>query len=265
MNTRIPTIAAAAIIAMASAPAAFAASDYLLEIDGVKGESKDTAMVASWSFGACNAGACASGSAVQTIKSPRDAATGQSSGKRQHGVVKVTASQNTQSLRESPTRASTGKTAVAQEATGSGTTEKTSPANAGWDLATNKGARAAGSGGGAGKASMSDLSVMGASAAGGISVATGDVDGDGLADFAYAGTQNQIESLSLNFTKIEWNYRQVCGGKHIAKATLRSSSDEFVIEHAMVECTVNPDQSVSMKLTGGQMKHTKTGHVTLLK
>lgn len=243
MNTRISTIAAAAIIAMASAPAAFAASDYLLELDGLKGESKASVEVASWSFGACNAGACASGSAVQTIKSPRDAATGQASGKRQHGVVKVTASQNTQSLRESPTRASTGKTAVAQEATGSGTTEKTRPANAGWDLATNKGARAAS----------------------GVQVAAGDVDGDGLADLAYAGTQDQVESLSLNFTKIEWNYRQVCGGKHIAKATLRSSSDEFVIEHAMVECTVNPDQSVSMKLTGGQMKHTKTGHVTLLK
>lgn len=255
MNTRIPTIAAAAIIAMASAPSAFAASDYLLELDGVKGESKATAEVASWSFGACNAGACTS------VQSPRDVATGQASGKRQHGAVKVTASQNTQSLRESPTR----KTAVAEEATGSGTAEKGKPNNAGWDLATNKGARAAGSGGGAGKASMSDLSMMRATAAGGVHVAAGDLDGDGRADLAYAGTQDQIESLSLNFTKIEWSYSKVCTGKHIAKATLRSASDAFEIEHAMVECTVNPDQSVSMKLTGGQMKHTKTGHVTLLK
>ena len=112
---------------------------------------------------------------------------------------------------------------------------------------------------------MSDLSVTQAGATGGVNVAAGDVDGDGRADLAFAGTQAEIESLSLNFTKIEWNYRQVCDGKHIAKATLRSAADEFVIEHAMVECTTNPDQSVSMKLTGGQMKHTKTGHVTLLK
>ena len=253
------TAIAAALATLGTATAAHAASDYLLELDGVKGESKSSAAVASWSFGVCNAGACSAGSTKRTIVSPRDPASGQATGKRagSKGDVKITASQNSQSLRESPTRASTG--IVAADQPSSETAKTGTPVKANWDLATGKGARAAGSGGGAGKASMSDLSATEAEAAGGVRVAVGDVDGDGRADLAFAGTQAEIESLSLNFTKIEWNYRQVCGGKHIAKATLRSAADEFVIEHAMVECTTNPDQSVSMKLTGGQMKHTKTG------
>ncbi len=65
-----------------SAAAHAAQSDYFLKIDGVEGEAK----VAEWSFGACNAGQCS------TVTSPRDAASGQATGKRQHKPISVTTS-----------------------------------------------------------------------------------------------------------------------------------------------------------------------------
>ncbi len=228
----------AGIAALATSTAVHAAqADYYLKIDTIEGE----AMASDWSFGACNAGHCT------TISSPRDAASGQSAGK---SVVKVTASQNTQSLRESPTRASSGK--------------------AGWDLATSKGARAAG----------------------GVNVAVGDVDGDGLADLTNVATQSEVSNLTLTFQKIEATWGQVCAGKHFAKATLRTAADSYELTDVTVSCAsgasgaggqvakqtqgssfgercnagvCTADGGIAMVLTGGQMKHTKTGHVTLLK
>ena len=216
-------------ITLASAPA-LAASDYLLELDGVKGESAIT--LDSWSFGACNAGQCT------TITSPRDATSGQS----------------------------TGKVAA-----------KGRPNSASWDLATNKGARTAG----------------------GVNVAVGDVDGDGRADLAFVTSQSEVSSLSLNFTKISYSYRQACMGQHIKKAVLSYGTDSYEITDATITCTGVPDESartidqtparistnmtvgkqtqgatfgekvqsgmMTMTFTSGQMKYTKTGHVTLLK
>lgn len=222
---------------LASAPA-FAASDMYIKFEGVDGEA---AALAGWSFGTCNAGAC------QIIVSPRDAASGQATGKRQHGAVRVQASQNTQSLRESPTRASTGGTAVA--ATGQETTK--APPRGNWDLATNKGARAAG----------------------GVAVAAGDVDGDGRADLAYAATQPEIAKFSITYDKASPVLAKVCQGKHIAKATLTRGADSYEITDATVICApagngqadALTDGLMVLRFTSGQMKHTKTGHVTLLK
>lgn len=231
MKAKISLILAATAM-LAGAPA-FAASDYLLKLDGVDGEAGATVEVSSWSFGVCNAGTC------HTVKSPRDVATGQSSGKRQHGVVRVQASQNTQSLRESPSKASDGKTAVAGAK---------APA-AGWDLATNKGART--------------------SAAGGVTVAAGDVDGDGHADLAYAGTQDTVSGFTLAYDKASPVLAKVCQGKHIAKATLSRGADSFEITDATVSCSAQGDALTDglliLRFTSGQMKHTKTGHVTLMK
>lgn len=249
-NTLAITLAA---LSAAVATPALAASDYLLELDGVKGESAAPA-VDSWSFGVCNPGQCSS--AQRTVITARDAGSGMATGK-------------------------TGKTGK--------------PSSANWDLATSKGARTA--------------------AAGGVKVAAGDVDGDGRADLAFAGTVSEVYDLSFAFQKIEATLRSVCGGKHIAKATLRSASDSFEITDAAVSCTAGggaaaasyaatgrqaidstparistnmttakqtqgatfgersaapsgdalTDGLIIMRLTGGQMKHTKTGHVTLLK
>lgn len=257
MKAIYAVLVSAGMLTAASAAQA-AQSDYFLKIDGVEGEATATIEVASWSFGVCNAGQCGAGSTKRTIVSPRDPASGQATGKRQHGAVRVTASQNTQSLRESPSKASDGKTSAPK---------------AGWDLATGKGARTAGGGGGAG---------------GQVNVASGDVDGDGLADLAFAATQDEISSLTLDFDKASPVLAKVCQGKHFATVTLsRSNGDSFEITDATATCAAPSagkylagggkaqgmacsdadcaGSDVRLTLTGGQMKHTRTGHVTLLK
>src|SRR5512141_858295 len=78
---------------LAIAPTAWAASDYLLEIDGVAGEASASVEVLSWSWGATNPSAA---TAQNRVVSPRDASAGQASGR----------------LRESPTRASAGRVAA---------------------------------------------------------------------------------------------------------------------------------------------------------
>ncbi|MEQ1542111.1 MAG: hypothetical protein ABL926_07635 [Novosphingobium sp.] len=238
-------LASAGMLTAASAAQA-AQSDYFLKIEGVEGE----AAVAGWSFGVCNSGQCS------TVKSPRDAASGLATGKRQHGPVRVTASQNTQSLRESPSKASDGKTAAPK---------------ANWDLATGKGARTAGSGGAGGQ----------------VAIATGDVDGDGMADLAFAGTQNEISDFTVSYQKIEGVWRAMCDGKHFDKAVLRSAADSFELSDVTVSCDAAPsgpaerrrdtctsndldcravsDGTFVMRFTGGRMTNAKTGHVTLIK
>ena len=231
MKHNIAWLITAAAIAV-SAPA-LAASDFLLEIDGIDGESAAPMAVDDWSFGACNAGQCT------TITSPRDLASGQASGKA-----------------GSPTRA-------------------------GWDLATNKGGRTAAA-----------------------SPVVGDLDGDGHADFAYAGTLDNVQALTFSFDKASPQLAKVCSGKHFTSVTLRRGADSFVITGASVTCTAAMPSAartidstparistnkyaagggkaqgvmnarcsadgckevVTMTFTSGQMKHTKTGHVTLMK
>lgn len=66
-----------------AATASLAASDYYLKIEGVEGESRakaETIELQSWSFGASN----------PAVASPRDAASGQATGKRQHKPMTVT-------------------------------------------------------------------------------------------------------------------------------------------------------------------------------
>ncbi len=82
-----------------AATASLAASDYYLKIEGVEGEatrSPQTIELQSWSFGASNS----------AVVSPRDAASGMPTGKRQHNPVTITKplEPSTPLLRESPTR-----------------------------------------------------------------------------------------------------------------------------------------------------------------
>lgn len=115
-----------------TAAAVYAASDYLLEIDGVAGESTaapSTIELNSFSFGASNPTSVGSAGlssgrtvAASSVVAPRDAATGQASGKRvaaadvsgdgRVDVLVASAVGQTVSFsatfRESPTKASTG-------------------------------------------------------------------------------------------------------------------------------------------------------------
>lgn len=90
-----------------AATASLAASDYYLKIEGVDGESarSQTIELQSWSFGASNAG----------VVSPRDAASGLATGRRQHNPMTISKplEPSTPLLRESPTKASTGAPATA--------------------------------------------------------------------------------------------------------------------------------------------------------
>jgi hypothetical protein len=245
----------AAIAAMTMSSAAYAAqSDYFIKIDGIDGE----AVASDWSFDACDGGACT------TVKSPRDVASGQATGRRLH----------------KPT-SSSAPDASSSSSAASRTT---------YDLKANKGARSAS----------------------GVQVAVGDLDGDGLADLAYAASLDEVSSFSLTFANMSGAQRKVCGGKHIASAKLRAGADSFDITGATIACYASegvtmasgPRQSsdvastaavgsratkqkqwlpanfrvadmgpgcasgqcsVTMVLTGGSMKHNKTGHVTLMK
>lgn len=211
MKRTASSIAMTAALLLA-APAMASTAGYI-KFDGVDGEAATEVPVDGWSFDACQSGACSK------IVSPRDPASGQATGKRTHKPVRLTASQNSQSLRS------------------------------------------------------------------GVSVAAGDLDGDGLADLAYAGTLPEVSSLTLNFDKASPVLARICMGKHIAKAELGRGAEAMVIEGAAVTCSSEADARttqgatfgekvstglqaggpVTMTITGGQMKHTKTGHVTLLK
>ncbi|MBK6801274.1 MAG: FG-GAP repeat protein [Novosphingobium sp.] len=259
---------ALALTATTAATANAASADYFLKIDGIDGE----AQAEGWSFGACNAG-CMASSTKRDGAAPPQRLTGP-----------LQASQNSQSLRESPTRAS--------HVHGSATDPATETASRGR--------------GGKDRASMSDLSVTreASASAGGVNVAAGDVDGDGRADLVYAAQLDGIEGLTLRFDKESPVLAKVCSGKHIAKAVLRAGADEFELTGASAACdsgarssalassmpnrismnmsvprqtqgasfgercapgTCAADATVFVTLTGGQMKHTRTGHVTLMK
>lgn len=130
------TIAAVSSLWMVTGPA-LAASDYLLELGSVKGESAaapQSIEVESFSWGVSNAGSMAAGSGggagkvnVQDIsmtkaRAPRDASSGMASGKRtaaETGADRQTATAAPQVgdvatftvlIREAPTKASTGRT-----------------------------------------------------------------------------------------------------------------------------------------------------------
>lgn len=225
MLRAILTTAAVACVATA---AHAASSDYYLKLEGVEGEAR----VEGWSFGACNAGCMSNGSTKREAAAP----------KRLTGPLQT--SQNSQSLRESPTLSRAPRVAV------------------------------------------------------------GDVDGDGVPDLAYAATMPEVEGLTVQLDKSSPQLAKICEGKHIAKAELRTAADTFEITGASATCGSSPasrlntgtmpnrismnvtvpkqtqgatfgercaagtcaaDATVYVTLTGGQMKHTKTGHVTILK
>lgn len=227
--------------AICCAAPALASSDYLLQLPPVKGEAATPISVDSWSFGVCNSGQCSTSTAA-------------------------------------------GKTASGGK-----------PTRANWDLATGKGARAAG---------------------GPSAPVVGDVDGDGSPDLAFAGTQDEIYGLSFTVDAAGPTVVTACKTGHIDAGTLTNGTESYAVSSVSVICTkggggaaaasyaksgitridstparistnmTTPKQTqgasfgercssgncdaltdglLIMRFTSGQMKHTKTGHVTLLK
>ena len=240
----------AAVTALAAATPALAAADIFLEIEGVDGAAPAKIEIMSWSWGIANTGA-------NSVVSPRDTASGQASGKRQHGTVRVTASQNTQSLRESPTRASSGSGAAAASYAATGR------------------------------------------------VGAGDVDGDGRAELADAAALPEVRGLTLGVGKASPLLQRLCSGRHIPKGHISARGETYRLENAVISgcsadsppgsaaerdsmpsristnvtvprqtqgatfgerCAAGQCNDVNVAITiTGQMRHTKSGHVTLLK
>lgn len=250
---KLHTVIASVAFALAIAGPAYAASDYLLEIEGVKGESAAPAAVDSWSFGVCNAGQCSGSASIQhTIVSPRDSASG----------------------------LATGKTAP-----------KTKPSAASWDLATNKGARSAGGGDAGGHVHVAAGDVDGdgrsdlAFAATQPEVASLTLTFRKI-EFTYravcdgkhfdkAVLRSAADSFELTDVTVTCTLPAGAGAARIDQTPARISTNVTVPKQtqgatfgercAAGTCDALTDGVIVIRFTGGQMKHTKTGHVTLLK
>lgn len=225
MKRTASSIVMTAALLMA-APAMASTAGYI-KFEGVDGESATEVALDGWSFGACQSGTC------NTVSS---AAADQSSARGGKGRASL------QDFHRSAPPPAKGKTTLT--------------------------------------ASQNSQSLRG-----GVNVAAGDLDGDGRADLAYAGTLPEVSSLTLHFDKASPVLARICMGKHIAKAELGRGAESMVIEHAAVTCSsgtatrttqgatfgekvstgLQAGAPLTMTITGGQMKHTKTGHVTILK
>lgn len=222
------TVFVTAALAAWTTPA-FAASDVFLEIDGVQGE------ILAYSWGMSQPSSVASSS----VTTAREAGSGMATGRRS-SEPRLTASQNSQSLRST----------------------------------------------------------------GGVQVSAGDLNGDGRADFLDATRVAEVDSFSLVFDKASPVLARMCAtGTHIPKASIRSGADVFdIVDAHVATCGAPPSaarahdsmpQRISMNVTvprqtqgatfgekcssgvcapssvavtfTGQFRHTKTGHVTILR
>ncbi len=236
MKRTASSIALTAVLLVA-APA-MASTAGFIKFEGVDGEAATEVALDGWSFGACQSGRCS------TVSS---AATDQSSAKGGKGRA---------SMQDMHLRSAGGGKVSVQDIP--------PPMKANSRLT----------------ASQNSQSLRG-----GVNVAAGDLDGDGRADLTYAGTLPEVSSLTLHFDKASPVLARICMGKHIAKAELGRGTETMMIEHAMVTCSsdaaarttqgatfgekvstgLETGAPLTMVITGGQMKHTKTGHVTILK
>ena len=223
--------------ALCIAAPAVAASDYLLELPPIKGEVSTPVTVDSWSFGVCNSGQCSTGAAAKGGK----------------------------------------------------------PNRANWDLATGKGARTAG---GATTVAVGDVDGDGSpdlafagtqaeiyglsftvDAAGPAVIAacqSGRIDAatltNGTESYAVSGvsvvcTKGGGGAAAASYaksgiTRIDSTPARLSTNMTTAKQTQGASFGERCTSGCTDALT---DGLLIMRFTSGQMKHTKTGHVTLMK
>jgi hypothetical protein len=102
---------------------------------------------------------------------------------------------------------------------------------------------------------------------GGLRVAAGDVNGDGRADLAVVSKLPEVSNFVLRVPASSPLAHHYCAvGSQLPTARItKAGAGVLVLSGTTVRsCAAGPRQTVSMTLTG-QMRHTKTGHVTLLK
>lgn len=223
------TTAFAIGLALAATPV-FAASDYLLTLEGVPGESGSSIQIESFSWGISQQGASSTVGSGGAVAAPRDAASGLATGRR---------------TAEAPRDAASG-------------------------LATGKRTH---------KPIRMVAPAEGSSVSG---IAGGAVAARVQGDMSPVATQDEIQGFSLSFDKASPVLAKLCSGTHIANAQLSGRGETYTLENAQFSCPV-PKQTqgatfgercnagvctagalVTVVVTG-QLKHTKSGHVTLLK
>ncbi len=102
---------------------------------------------------------------------------------------------------------------------------------------------------------------------GGVRVAAGDVNGDGRADLAVVSTLPEVSNFVLRVPASSLLAHHYCAvGSQLPNARInKAGAGVLVLTGTTVRsCAAGPRQTVSMTLTG-RMRHTKTGHVTLMK
>lgn len=228
------TITAAFAIGLAlAATPVLAASDYLLTLDGVPGESSSSIQIESFSWGVSQQGASSTVGSGGAVAAPRDAASGLPTGRR-----------TAEAPRDAASGLATGKR-------------------------THKPIR---------MTSSSDASA----GTGGARVAAGDVTGDGRSDLAHLVTQDEIQGFSLSFDKASPVLAKLCSGAPPTGGQLSGRGETYTLENAAFSCPapkqtqgatfgercsagVCPAGALITVVVTGQLKHTKSGHVTLLK
>lgn len=209
------TISAAFAIGLAlAATPVLAASDYLLTLDGVPGESSSSIQIESFSWGVSQHGSSVSAVASSgAVTAPRDAASGLATGRRTHKPVRAVTA--------------TDSAAVA-------------------------------------------------------GITGGAVAGRTVGDLSSVAAQNEIQGFSLSFDKASPVLAKLCSGGAVTGGQVSGHGETYTLENAQFSCPA-PKQTqgatfgercnagvctagalVTVVVTG-QLKHTKSGHVTLLK
>ncbi|HEX7709796.1 MAG TPA: hypothetical protein VF418_02555 [Sphingomonadaceae bacterium] len=182
-------------------PAIGASSDYLLVIDGNKGEAPVSAKISSWSFGA-----------TQTSTAPM-------SGKR---------------------------------------TTKPNLGSSGQDGATQQESHSA----------SADARKNGAVVAADFNrrAVAGDLDGDGVLDFAEAGKLDQTAPLNVRIPSNSDVAKVLCTSTHLRNGHIQGGDGAvYDLSSITAVCTGDDGSTVNVAMTGS-MKHKEyTGHVTLMK
>lgn len=213
---------------------AIASSEYLLQLPPEKGAVSPPIAVESWSFGVCNAGQCSSGSAAKGAKPNRaswDLATGKGARMAAGGspvpVVGDVDGDGSPDLAFAGTQNEIYGLSFTVDATAP--TVAAACASGHLDAATLSN--------GSETYAVSSVSVVCSKGGGGAAAAS----------YAKSG-----------ITRIDSTPARISTNMTVAREASAPSISERCSSTAC-------DGVVAMTFTGGQMKHTKTGHVTLLK